>query len=75
MVNFGSTEYLSGAVFSGSKVNFNATYSGGKVSFDGAQFTGGEVDLSSPAVYDTSPVFDSWTTPPAGLRLPDTAPQ
>jgi hypothetical protein len=49
----------------------HATFSGGTVGFNGARLSGGVVDLSNVGRYDKPPKFDSWTSPPSGLRLPD----
>ncbi|GHJ50243.1 hypothetical protein Cs7R123_75850 [Catellatospora sp. TT07R-123] len=67
----GGKVWFFGATFSGSTVRFvRATFSGGEVWFGGATFSGGTVDLSHVRGYQVPPQFDTWTTPPTGLQLP-----
>ena len=58
------------ANFSRSAVSFGTDFSGGTVSFDGARFSGGEVDLSGVGDWSCPPTLPWTGTPPPGVKLP-----
>lgn len=61
------------AEFDSGRVDFtDSSFKAGDLNFTGAHFKGGTVDLRSPRVTTSMPVFDEWAAePPPGLLLPD----
>jgi len=60
------------AEFSGGEVGFGAAFSGGTVHFRNALFSGGTVDFSEADDWSVPPKFPWTSTPPLGVKLPDT---
>jgi hypothetical protein len=61
---------LSNAEFPGLVRFDGAQFTGGEVDFGGAQFTGGEVDFAKAKSWSHPPLFDWKGTPPVGVKLP-----